>query len=176
MPAAMGKNRDGTPTPRPPQRPLATDRVRYVGEPIAMVVAETAKQAKDAAELVFAAIDPLPAVTAASAAAAPDAPQLHAEAPGNLCLDFHYGDAEQVASAFKRAARVTRLSLRNNRIIVSPMEPRSAIGEYDQAADRLVLRLGCQGVFGQRNLLSGILGVPVEKLRILTGNVGGRSA
>ena len=173
MPAATGKNRDGTPTPRPPQRPLATDRVRYVGEPIAMVVAETAKQAKDAAELVFADIDPLPAVTAASAAAAPDAPQLHAEAPGNVCLDFHYGDTEQVASAFKRAAHVTRLSLRNNRIVVSPMEPRSAIGEYDQKADRLVLRLGCQGVFGQRNLLSGILGVPVAKLRILTGNVGG---
>src|SRR5262249_62052664 len=67
----------------------------------------------------------------------------------------------------------TTLSLRSNRIVVCPMEPRSAIGEYDSNADRLVLRLGCQGVFGQRNLLSGILGVPVEKLRILTGNVGG---
>ena len=164
MPAAAGKHRDGTPTPRPPQRPLAIDRVRYVGEPIAMVVAETAKQAKDAAELIFVDIDPLPAVTTASAAAAPDAPQLHADAPGNVCLDFHYGDSEQVAAAFARAAHVTTLSLRNNRIVVCPMEPRSAIGEYDPKADRLILRLGCQGVFGQRNLLSGILGVPVEKL------------
>ena len=70
MPAAAGKNRDGSPTPRPVQRPLATDRVRYVGEPIAMVVAETAKQAKDAAEAVFVDIEPLPAVTTAAEAAA----------------------------------------------------------------------------------------------------------
>ena len=112
-------------------------------------------------------------MTTASAAAAPDAPQLHADAPGNVCLDFHYGDSEQVAAAFAGAAHVTKLSLRNNRIVVCPMEPRSAISEYDPEADRLVLRLGCQGVFGQRNLLSNILGVPVEKLRVLTGNVGG---
>jgi aerobic carbon-monoxide dehydrogenase large subunit len=173
MPAAAGKHRDGTPTPRPPQRPLATDRVRYVGEPIAMVVAETIKQAKDAAESIFVDIDPLPAVTTASAAAAADAPQLHADAPGNVCLDFHYGNTEQVAAAFARAAHVTKLSLRNNRIVVCAMEPRSAIGEFDAETDRLILRLGCQGVFGQRNLLSHILGVPVEKLRVLTGNVGG---
>ncbi len=173
MPAAAGKQRDGTPTPRPPQCPLAVDRVRYVGEPIAMVVAETAKLAKDAAESIYVDIDPLPAVTTASEAAAQDAPQLHAEAPGNLCLDYHYGDSAQVAAAFARAAHVTTLPLRNNRVVVCPMEPRSAIGEYEAAADRLVLRLGCQGVFGQRNLLSGILGVPVENLRVLTGNVGG---
>jgi carbon-monoxide dehydrogenase large subunit len=173
MPAAAGKHRDGTPTPRPPQRPLATDRVRYVGEPIAMVVAETVQQAKDAVESIFVDIDPLPAVTTASAAAAPDAPVLHADAPGNVCLDFHYGDTEQVAAAFARATHVTRLSICNNRIVVCAMEPRSAIGEYDLETDRLILRLGCQGVFGQRNLLSGILGVPVEKLRVLTGNVGG---
>ena len=173
MPAAAGKHRDGTPTPRPPQRPLASDRVRYVGEPIAMVVAETAMLAKDAAESIFADIDPLPAVTTASAAAAADAPLLHDDAPGNVCLDFHYGDTDKVAAAFAQAAHVTTLSVRNNRIIVCPMEPRSAIGEYDTVDDRLILRLGCQGVFGQRNLLSSILGVPVEKLRILTGNVGG---
>ncbi len=173
MPAAAGKHRDGTPTPRPRQRPLASGRVRYVGEPIAMVVAETVQQAKDAAEAVFADIDPLPAVTGASAAAAPDAPLLHADAPGNLCLEYHYGDTAEVAAAFARAAHVTSLALRNNRIIVCPMEPRAAIGAYDPVEDRLILRLGCQGVFGQRALLSGILGVPVERLRVLTGNVGG---
>src|SRR5580700_2036662 len=173
MPAAAGKHRDGSAAPRPPQRPLATGRVRYVGEPIAMVVADTGKQAKDAAEAVFADIDQLPAVTSASAAAAPDAPLLHDDAPGNVCLDFHYGDSEKVSAAFAVAAHVTKLSIRNNRIVVCAMEPRSAIGEYDADSDRLVLRLGCQGVFGQRNLLSNILGVPVEKLRVLTGNVGG---
>jgi carbon-monoxide dehydrogenase large subunit len=173
MPAVGGKHRDGSATPRPSQRPLATDRVRYVGEPIAMVVADTSKQAKDAAEAIFADIDQLPAVTTAGAAAAPDAPILHEAAPGNVCLDFHYGDSEKVAAAFAGAAHVTKLSIRNNRIVVCAMEPRSAIGEYDAESDRLTLRLGCQGVFGQRNLLSGILGVPVEKLRVLTGNVGG---
>ncbi len=173
MPASTGKNRDGTPTPRPPQRPLATDRVRYVGEPIAMVVADTVQLAKDAAESIFIDIDQLPAVTTASAAAAPGAPLLHDAAPGNLCMDYHYGDSEQVSAAIARAAHVTTLSLRNSRIVVCPMEPRSAIGEFDTAEDRHVLRLGCQGVFGQRALLSGVLGVPVEKIRVLTGNVGG---
>ncbi|MEA2727042.1 MAG: aerobic carbon-monoxide dehydrogenase large subunit, partial [Acetobacteraceae bacterium] len=173
MPAAAGKNRDGSATPRPAQRPLAAGRVRYVGEPIAMVVAETSKQAKDAAEAVFADIDTLPAVTSAGEAAAPGAPLVHDDAPGNVCLDFHFGDIEKVSAAFAEAAHVTRLSLRNNRIVVCPMEPRSAIGDYDVEKDRLVLRLGCQGVFGQRALLSGIMGVSVEKLQVLTGNVGG---
>jgi carbon-monoxide dehydrogenase large subunit len=173
MPAAAGKHRDGTATPRPPQRPLATGRVRYVGEPIAMVVAETSKQAKDAAEAVFADIDPLPAVTTAGEAVAPGAPQLHEAAPGNVCLDFHFGDEEKVTAAFAEAAHITRLSIRNNRIVVCPMEPRSAIGEYDPEKDRLILRLGCQGAFGQRALLSSIMGVPVEKVQVLTGNVGG---
>src|ERR1700733_14700180 len=172
--ASADKNhRHEPPTPPPPQRPLATDRVRYVGEPIAMVVAETSKLAKDAAESIFVDVDPLPAVTTAGAAAAPDAPVLHAEAPGNICMNFHYGDSDKVAAAFAGAAHVTTLSLRNNRIVVCPMEPRSAIGEYDAESDRLILRLGCQGVFGQRGLLSSVLGVPVEKLRVLTGNVGG---
>jgi carbon-monoxide dehydrogenase large subunit len=173
MPAAANKHRDGTATPRPRQPPLASGRVRYVGEPIAMVVAETGKQAKDAAETVFADIDTLPAVTTASDAAAPGAPLLHEDAPGNLCLDFHFGDTEKVSTAFAAAAHVTRLSLRNNRVVVCPMEPRSAIGEYDAGKDRFVLRLGCQGVFGQRALISGIMGVPVDKVQVLTGNVGG---
>src|SRR6185437_6510365 len=123
--------------------------------------------------MVYADIDPLPAVTTATEAAAEGAPQLHESAPGNVCLDFHYGPTEEVDAAFARAAHVTRLSLRNNRIVVCPMEPRSAIGEFETAQDRFVLRLGCQGVFGQRGLLSGILGVPTDKMHVLTGNVGG---
>jgi carbon-monoxide dehydrogenase large subunit len=173
MPAAANKHRDGSATPRPSHRPLAKGRVRYVGEPIAMVVADTSKLAKDAAEAVFADIDPLPAVTSASEAAAPGAPLVHDSAPGNLAYDYHFGDIEKVSAAFAAAAHVTRLSLRNNRIVVCPMEPRSAIGEYDAESDRLVLRLGCQGVFGQRALISGIMGVPKDRLLILTGNVGG---
>ncbi|MFC4165831.1 xanthine dehydrogenase family protein molybdopterin-binding subunit [Teichococcus aestuarii] len=157
------------------ERPvLATDKVRFVGDPIAFVVAETKEAAKDGAEAVLPDIDPLPAVTEASAAAAPDAPQLYDHVPGNQVLDFHYGDAAKVAEAFSGAAHVTRLSLRNNRVVVCAMEPRSAIGVYDAEEGRYTLHVGSQGVFGLRNQMAGdLLKVPVEKLRILTGHVGG---
>jgi carbon-monoxide dehydrogenase large subunit len=135
-------------------------------------VAETALQARDAAELVMLDIEPLPAVTDARAALEPGAPQLHDEVPGNLAIDFHYGDADAVADAFAGAAHVTRLELMNNRIIVNAMEPRSAIGEY--VDDRWVLHVGCQGVFGLRNALAAdVLNVEPSKVRVLTGQVGG---
>ncbi|MGI4944980.1 MAG: xanthine dehydrogenase family protein molybdopterin-binding subunit [Janthinobacterium lividum] len=173
MQASSGKNRDGSATPRPPQPPLAEDKVRYVGDPVAVVVAETAAQARDAAEAVLLDVDPLPAVTNARAAAAPDAPQLHDDAPGNLVMDYHHGDAAAVAAAFANAAHVTRLSIRNSRIVVGAMEPRSALAEHDPATGRYTLRTGCQGVFMMRASLKDVLGVPVEQIRILTGNVGG---
>jgi carbon-monoxide dehydrogenase large subunit len=169
----FGENRDRSPYPRPRQMALATDRVRYVGDPAAFVVAETAKQAKDAAEAVLPEIDELPAVTDARAAAAPGAPQLYDEAPGNLLLDWQFGDSAAVAAAFARAAHVTRLDIRNTRVVVCPMEPRAAIAEWDAEDGRYVLRTGCQGVITQRNLLAGPLAVPVEKIRVLTGHVGG---
>ncbi|RKK03183.1 xanthine dehydrogenase family protein molybdopterin-binding subunit [Pseudoroseomonas wenyumeiae] len=157
------------------QRPvLASDKVRFVGDPIAFVVAETKEAAKDGAEAVFPDIDPLPVVTEASAAAAPGAPQLYDDVPGNLVQDFHSGDATKVAEAFAGAAHVTRLNLRNNRIVVSAMEPRSAVGEYDAASGRYTLHVGSQGVFGMRNAIAKeLLKVPNDKLRVLTGNVGG---
>ena len=171
MHASANKNADGTPGPRPRQMPLAAGRVRYVGDPVALVVAETLQQARDAAEAVLLDIDPLPAVTDARAAAAPDAPLLYDDAPGNLALHFHHGDSAAVAAAFARAAHVTRLGLRNSRIVVAAMEPRSAIASIEDG--RHVLRLGCQGVFGLRASLKDVLGVPVDQVRVLTGNVGG---
>ncbi len=173
MPASRGRNRDGSPTPRPAQMPLAEGKVRYVGDPVAVVVAETAKQARDAAEAVLLDIDPLPAVTTARAAAEPGAPLLHDEAPGNLAMDYHHGNSVAVAAAFARAAHVTRLRISNSRIVVNALEPRSAIADYDPATQRFTLRVGCQGVFGLRESLKDVLGVPVESLRVLTGNVGG---
>jgi carbon-monoxide dehydrogenase large subunit len=166
-----GANHDGRPVPKPEQWALATDRVRYVGHPIAVVVAETAKQAKDAAEAVMPDIDPLPAVTDAAAAAAPGAPAVYDEVPDNVVLDWKFGDESLVAQAFSRAAHVTRLSIRNNRVVVAPMEPRAAIGEYTDG--RFVLRVGSQGTFGLRNAVRAVMGVPVDKVRVLTGNVGG---
>ncbi|MCO6419271.1 xanthine dehydrogenase family protein molybdopterin-binding subunit [Siccirubricoccus sp. KC 17139] len=168
------KNRDGSPLVNIERPSLATDKVRFVGDPVAFVVAESKAAAKDGAEAVFVDIDVLPAVTEASAAAAPDAPLLYDHVPGNQVLDFHFGDAEKVAAAFASAAHVTRLSLRNNRVVVCAMEPRSAIGEYDPATGRYTLHVGSQGVFGLRaQMANDILKVPTDKVRILTGNVGG---
>ena len=167
-------DRDGKPMKTPPRPSLATGKVRFVGEPVACVVAETALQAKDAAELVELDIDELPAVTDPADASKPDAPRLHDEAPGNIALDFHYGDAEAVKKAFAEAAHVTRLEIVSNRIIVNPMEPRSAIGSYDPTSGRWTLHVGCQGVMGLRaGLARDVLNVPPEKVRVLTGNVGG---
>jgi aerobic carbon-monoxide dehydrogenase large subunit len=168
------KNRDGTPLRNIERPALAMDRVRFVGDPVACVVAESRAAARDGAEAVFLDVDILPAVTEASAAAAPGAPDLYDHIPGNVVLDFHYGDAARVAEAFAGAAHVTKLSIRNNRVVVCAMEPRSAIGEYDAATGRYTLHVGCQGVFGLRGQMANdILKVPVEKVRILTGNVGG---
>jgi carbon-monoxide dehydrogenase large subunit len=174
MPAAMPyKNRDGSPMAHPVQTVLATGKVRYVGDPLAYVVAETAKAAKDAAETVVVEIEPLPAVTTARAADAPGAPRVHDDVPGNLVLDFHYGDGEAVAKAFAAAAHVTRLRLIDSRIIVCPMEPRSALGAFDPESGRYTLHVGCQGVFNLRPQIAAVLGVPDEKVHVLTGNVGG---
>jgi carbon-monoxide dehydrogenase large subunit len=167
-------NRDGTPMKTPPRPALARGKLRFVGEAIAVVVAETAARAKDAAEAVELDLEELPAVTDPMAALAPGAPQLHDSAPGNLVLDYHYGDAETVRAAFAQAAHVTRLNIVSNRVVVSAMEPRSAIGSYDAATERWTLHVGCQGVFGLRaSLARDVLNVPPEKVHVLTGNVGG---
>ncbi|MBI1778391.1 MAG: xanthine dehydrogenase family protein molybdopterin-binding subunit [Proteobacteria bacterium] len=167
-------NRDGT-AMKPPSRPaLPRGRVRFVGEALAFVVAETAAEAKDAAELVEAEIEALPAVTDPISAVASGAPQLHAEATGNVVLDYHYGDSAAVEAAFARAAHVTRLDIVSNRIVVNAIEPRSAIAHFDAAKERWILYVGCQGVFGLRAALArDILNVPPDRVRVLTGNVGG---
>src|SRR5712691_6705428 len=166
-------NRDGTPMIKPPRPALPTDKVRYVGDPIAFVVAETALQAKDAAEAVEVDIDQLPAVVRPEDAARPGAPLIHSEAPGNVALDYHYGDAGEVAAAFAKAAHVTRLELVNSRVVVSAMEPRAAIGVYDPASGRFTLHAPSQGVFGLKGNIADILKVEPKQVRILTGHVGG---
>ena len=167
------KNRDGTPMRMPPRPALPTDKVRFVGDPVAFVVAETPLQAKDAAEAVEIDIDPLPAVTTPKAAAAPDAPLLHEEAPGNIALDYHYGDADAVAAAFAKAAHITRVKLINSRVVVNAMEPRAALATYDGASGRYTLHVPTQGVFGMRGNIAEILKVEPKQVRILTGHVGG---
>jgi aerobic carbon-monoxide dehydrogenase large subunit len=166
-------NRDGSPMKTPTRYSLATDRVRFVGDPVAFVVAETLAQAKDAAESVVLDIEPLPAVTDARAGAKAGAPQVFDDVPGNICVDFHYGDSDKVADAFAKAAHVTRLRLVSNRIVVCAMEPRSAIGHYDAASDRCTLYAGNQGVFGLKHQMADLLKIKPAQMRVLTGNVGG---
>jgi aerobic carbon-monoxide dehydrogenase large subunit len=167
------KNRDGSPMKQPPRPALATDKVRFVGDPVAFVVAETPLAAKDAAEAVEVEIDALPAVVRPEDAAQPGAPLLHEEAPGNVALDYHFGDSAQVAAALAKAAHVTRLKLVNSRVVVNAMEPRAAIGVYDTASGRFTLHAPSQGVFGLRANMADILKIEPKQVRILTGHVGG---
>src|SRR5258705_9096869 len=172
-PRQVMNNRDGTPMLSPVRYALATDKVRHVGDPVAVVIAETVAAAKDAAEAVVIEIEPLPAVSEPDQADAPGPPQIYDEVPGNVGLDFHYGDSEAIVAAFARAAHVTRLDLRANRIVVNAMEPRSANAQYDPEHGHWTLHIGCQGVFGFRNYIAGVLGVGRDKVRVLTDRVGG---
>ena len=168
------KNRDGTPLIKPPRPVLATDRVRFRGEAVAFIVAETLAQARDAAELVELKVENFPAVTDCKAAQEAGAPQLHAEAPSNQALDWEFGDEAEVEKIFADAHHVTILTLRNNRIHVSTIEPRACVAEFDSGEDRFTLHSPSQGLFGFTNLLAKeILRIPREKIRTRTYDVGG---
>ena len=167
------KSRDGSPLHQTNRLPLATDKVRFVGDPIAFVVAETLAQARDAAEAVEADIGPLPAVTDPEEAAQPGAPQLYDHIPNNVALDYHFGDAEKVDAAFAGAAHVTRLDILNTRVAVVSMEPRVGLASYDKNTERYTIQVSTQGVAGNRANLARNLKVPNEKVHLLTANVGG---
>ena len=167
-------SRDGKPLVVPPRRAMASDCARFCGEIVAMVVAESLDQARDAAELIEVDYEALPAVIALDAALRPEATRIWDEAPGNLCFDWECGDAGATAAAFERAAHVVRLHLRNNRICPAPIEPRGAIGVYDPSDQSYTLHSSTQGSHYIRNLLAGpVLGVAPEKLRVITPDVGG---
>ena len=158
----------------PPRLPLAPDKVRHVGEIVAMVVADTLERAKDAAELVEIGYEPLPAVVTGDDAAAPGAPRVHAAAPGNVLCDWERGDLAAVDAAFARAAHVSRVRFRSPRILASYLETRSALATWDAALDQVALTTPSQGVHVlQRLLCDNILHVPRERLRVVTHDVGG---
>ena len=167
------KSRDGSPIRYTPRPALAGDKVRYVGDPVVCVVADTIAQAKDAAEAIVLDIEPLPAVMSAREAAEQGAPQIWDDVPGNVALDYQFGDTEKVAEAFAQAAHVVKVPLVNQRMVVASIEPRSAIGEFDTAHEKWTLHSCSQGVFGLKNALRDILGTTPDKVRVLSGNVGG---
>jgi len=168
------KSRDGTPLLQTNRPALVTDKVRFVGDPVAFVVAQTLAQAREAGEAVALDIDPLPAVTEPAEAAKPGAPQLYDHIPNNVALDYHHGDAAKVEAAFAAAAHVTKLDITNTRVAVVAMEPRAALASYDKASERYTIQVPTQGVAGNRqNLAKNILKVPNDKVHLLTANVGG---
>ncbi len=169
-------NRDGTPRHDTPRPALALGKVRHVGQPVALVVAETYAQARDAAEAIEVDYDTLPAVTDAKAAVGTGAPALFDHIPGNIVFDWDNdaGNAQATDAAFAKATRVVTLELVNNRVVVNSMEPRNAIAEYDAASGRATLYTATQGPHFVRDPLAEIvLKMPKEKLRLITPNVGG---
>ncbi len=169
------KNSDGSDRVSTEWYALPTDRVRYGGEAVALVVADTYAQARDAAELIDLDVDPLPAVVDLRTAGSDDAEQIWPElTTNNKVVNWQGGDAAETEAAFAKAAHVTKMELTNNRLVVAAMEPRSAIADFDSDGDRYVLHSASQGVFGLRNnLAKHVLKVPNEKIQVRTYNVGG---
>src|SRR6185369_1596783 len=157
-------------TPRPA---LARGRVRHVGDPVVLVVAETREQATDAAALVHVEYEPLPAVAATADARRAGAPAVWDEAPDNIAFVWQAGSRDAVDRAFAAAAHVTRLDFTITRVAVAPLEPRAAVGEYDRRTARYTLHTGIQGPHGSRAILADILHVPQSHVRVVTGEVGG---
>ncbi|HEY2531873.1 MAG TPA: xanthine dehydrogenase family protein molybdopterin-binding subunit [Xanthobacteraceae bacterium] len=169
-------NRDGTPRQDTPRPALALDKVRHVGQPVALVVAETLTAARDAAEAIEIEYQALPAVTEAKDAIAPGAPQLFDHIPGNLVFDWDndMGDAKATEAAFAKASRVVTLELVNNRVVANSMEPRNAVADYDAASGRSTLYTATQGPHFVRDpLAEAVLKIGKDKLRVITPNVGG---
>jgi carbon-monoxide dehydrogenase large subunit len=167
------RNRDGSGPLTPPQSPIALDEVRYVGEIVAVVVAETPDTARDAAEQVAVDWQTLAPVARAVDAARSEAPRARLDVPSNLAIDAELGDAAATASAFAVAAHVVRLDTRIQRIAGVPMEPRAAIGEYDGATGRYTLYAGMGGAVRPRDDLAAVLGVTPDRVRVVMHDVGG---
>ena len=167
-------SKDGSPMHEPKHPVLAEGKVRHVGDPIAMVIAETRKQAKAAAQLVKLDLDVLPAAVDMRQAIKSGAPQLFDDVPQNTCYDWHIGSDEGLADAFKKAAHVTKIDIVNNRLIANAIEPRVAIGEYEAATGDYTLYTTSQNPHAIRLLMGAfVLGLPEHKLRVYSPDVGG---
>ncbi|TAK48191.1 MAG: xanthine dehydrogenase family protein molybdopterin-binding subunit [Xanthobacteraceae bacterium] len=170
----MIHSKDGSPMHMGAWPAMAPDTVRFVGQAVAVVIAETRNQARDAAEAVAVDYKELPAVSTIKAALAPGAPQLHPEAPGNIVYDWSIGDKAATDAAFAGAAHVVALELTNNRLIPNAMEPRSAIADYDAAEDHYTLHTTSQNPHVARLVLSAFYNIaPEHKLRVIAPDVGG---
>ena len=174
LPVPVGpKRRDGSPLYRSPFPALVKDRVRWVGDYVAFVVAETRAQAQDAAELIEVDYEPLPAVTDTAAALRPGAPRVWDDCPDNICFVHVDGDKAATDAAFARADRVVRKDLVINRVTGATMEPRGSVGEYDPTEGRYTIHTTLQRTHAFRAELSHVLKVPESKIRVVCGDIGG---
>ena len=155
------------------QLPLANERVRFVGEAVAMLIAETAELARDASELVEVEYAVFPSVFGAVGALPESAPTLHDEVPGNVAVDARFGDAEAVDRALAAAHTVVSLEARSQRIVNCQLEPRSVRASYDQESETYTIVAGSQGAVRQRVVLAGALGVATERVHVVCPDVGG---
>ncbi len=168
------KRADGGKTQSPPQHALAVDVVRYVGEAVAAVVAETREQARDAAEAIDIRYAALPMVATLADAIAPEAPLVWPAATGNIACEARHGDVAKSAAAFALAAHVVELDVVNQRLAPCPIEPRATLASFDEATGRITLRVSCQTPTGLRDeLANDVLGMKPEQIRVLVGDVGG---
>ncbi len=168
-------SKDGSPMAEPPHPVLAVERVRHVGDPVAVAIAESLGQARDAAENIAVDYAVEPAVVDPADALKPGAPLVWPEqAPGNVCYDWHLGDQGAVDAAIARAARVVKLDLVNNRLVPNAMEPRAAIGEFDRATNEYTLYTTSQNPHVIRLLMGAfVLHIPEARLRVVAPDVGG---
>jgi carbon-monoxide dehydrogenase large subunit len=168
------KRADGSPTASPKRPSLAIDTVRFVGEAVAAVIAQTREQARDAAEAIDVRYEPLPVVVDPVAAVRPGAPLVWPAATGNIAAEMNHGNADATAAAFRSAAHIVSLDLVNQRLAPCPIEPRAILASYDRSDERIVLRVSNQTPAGLRDALCDeVLGIPREKVRVLVGDVGG---
>ncbi len=167
-------NKDGSPMAEPMHPVLAIGKVRHVGDPVAVVIAGTRQEAKNAAELLNISYEDLPAIASVRDAIAPSAPLVHDEAVANTCYDWHIGDAGLVDAAFAKAAHRVKLDLLNNRLVPNAMEPRAAIGECDPSSGDYTLHTTSQNPHVIRLLMGAfVLHIPENKLRVVAPDVGG---
>ena len=170
----MIHSKDGTPMKAGAHPALADGKVRYVGDHVAVVIADTLAQARDASEKIIVDYDVLPAAADIAAARKPGAAAIHDVAPDNSVYDWHLGDKGAADAAFAQARHVTKLDIVNNRLVPNPMEPRAAVGEYDFGTDSLTLYTTSQNPHVARLVLSAFIGLaPEHKLRVIAPDVGG---
>jgi len=175
LPGVAGFRRaDGTNAVTPPHRVLAHERVRFVGEPVAAVVAESVQQARDAAEAVFVEFEDLPMVVEPAQAMAAGAPALSDEAPDNISAEMRHGDMAATQKAFDAAAHVVTLDISNQRLAAVTLEPRSVQADFDRASGRTTVRMSTQMPSSVRDTLcDAILSIPRDQVRVVVGDVGG---